>query len=447
MRGRTVWLRARMHGQEGLGLIELMVAIVVFALLATAVLTTLLMTINTTRLDRNRLAAANMATRELEVVRAQFTQNPLSIITNQVVNPDPYPSGTVGTATTPGTASTVGPVAYTVTRTAQWITNSSGGNACSGGSTGQPNYLDVHVQVTWGNMGGVAPVVSDTLLATPKGLLTGTTGAMSVQVINRTGAGEQGQTVYVNGPGGYATTGVTPANGCAVFAFLAPGTYTVSLNTPGYVDQNGVANPSQSVAVTTGATTNVPTFSYDQAATLALTLAAPIGFTLPAGVSYPVTLGNSVLQPLGVKPFPGSGATRTLTPLWPSTSGYTAWVGDCQAADPAQYPGGNRGSALVTNPGQTTAGSVGMGGVAVIVTNDSAIPQAGRTVTATFVPPSGGDQGCPSGESYTLGTTDSLGQLAVGLPYGTWQITAGGGSQQVSVTPSTPTPSITVVTS
>ena len=51
-------------------------------------------------------------------------------------------------------------------------------------------------------------------------------------------------------------------------------------------------------------------------------------------------------------------------------------------------------------------------------------------VTATHVVPSGAsvDPGCPSGEVYTLGTTNASGNLTVGLPYGKWTISAAGAS-------------------
>ena len=40
----------------------------------------------------------------------------------------------------------------------------------------------------------------------------------------------------------------------------------------------------------------------------------------------------------------------------------------------------------------------------------------------------GADQGCPSGETYLLGTTTSSGNLKASLPWGTWRIEAVGAS-------------------
>ena len=72
----------------------------------------------------------------------------------------------------------------------------------------------------------------------------------------------------------------TNSDGCAFFAFLTPGTYTVSLNTVGYVNRQSVQNPSQTVGVTVGNVSSVQ-FDYDQAATLSLTFAADAGGTIP----------------------------------------------------------------------------------------------------------------------------------------------------------------------
>jgi len=52
------------------------------------------------------------------------------------------------------------------------------------------------------------------------------------------------------------------------------------------------------------------------------------------------------------------------------------------------------------------------------------------------------DSGCPSGETYSLGTTDAAGNLTAALPYGLWSVTAGstsGGSVTLSpLDPPTP---------
>ena len=56
--------------------------------------------------------------------------------------------------------------------------------------------------------------------------------------------------------------------------------------------------------------------------------------------------------------------------------------------------------------------------------------KSGYTVTAVHVVPSGAtsDPGCPSGETYAMGTSNTSGMASQALPYGTWAITATSGS-------------------
>ena len=54
----------------------------------------------------------------------------------------------------------------------------------------------------------------------------------------------------------------------------------------------------------------------------------------------------------------------------------------------------------------------------VQVNNQTGVPEAGRSVTLVHA----ADSVCASGETHTVGTTDASGDLALSLPYGTWQI-------------------------
>ncbi len=48
------------------------------------------------------------------------------------------------------------------------------------------------------------------------------------------------------------------------------------------------------------------------------------------------------------------------------------------------------------------------------------------------------DSGCPSGATYTLGTTDAAGNLTAALPYGLWTVTAGSTSAAGHAEPAGP---------
>ena len=144
-----------------------------------------------------------------------------------------------------------------------------------------------------------------------------------------------------------------------------------------------------------------------------------------------MTVANSNLT-VGYKSFQqsatGSGATRTITPLFPYASGYQVWAGDCADADPAAYTGGSRGAVLASNPGATTSGgSAALDAVDVTVrrTSVTGTVVSGATVSAIHA----AGTGCTAGETLTTTTTtDSLGKLRLALPYGAWTIRAVSGS-------------------
>jgi hypothetical protein len=239
-----------------------------------------------------------------------------------------------------------------------------------------------------------------------------------VSVVDRGGAPEEGVTIAVTGPESHSQ--LTNSDGCAFFAFLPAGAYTVTASATGYVDDQGVVGPSQPASVIVGATTSI-LFMYDQGATLDLTLTGKdAAGTAPTSVA--VSLGNSHILPSGTKVFAGSGSPRQISDLFPWLDGYEAWAGDCADADPETYPGGSRGAAIATAPGSTSSATVLMPEILVTVQHDpgdgTMVPVPGQAVQAIHA----ADAGCPGGETYSLGQTDANGQLLFALPYGTWQI-------------------------
>ena len=421
----------RPEGQEGYSVVELVAAVTIFALVFAAVSLGIGRALDITRNNRNRTTAAYLAASELEEVRsASFDQVALG--------------RTVCSYQTPSPTCSI-PSPYTVTREVSWVTPTATSSSCNvpNGSSGAAlAYKRVNVQVTWDDMRAVNPVSSQTLLTPPAGAYDPDNGHIAVRVFDRTAAPLPGQTVTLSGPA--TTNQVSTADGCAFFAYLDPGTYTVSLSTAGHVGRQGDQPATQTGAVLASQITTLQ-FDYDRAATLDVALLAPAGAEIPAGIA--TTVANSNLT-VGTKSFSeastGGGATRTVTPLFPFSSGYQVWAGECADADPGAHPGGSRGAALASNPGATTSGSATLDAVDVVVRSASGTPVPGATVTATHA----GVTGCPSGLTLTSATpTDANGRLLLALPYGTWTITATGGSGSVSspatlvdpVSPSIPT--------
>jgi prepilin-type N-terminal cleavage/methylation domain-containing protein len=398
-------------------LIELMFAMVIFAIVAAGAVAGLTGALTTTRSDRNRVAASDLAARELEIVRNTFestSTGPATVAAaGQVVNGDPLPGGTAGQPLV------VDNTPYTVTRNPEWLPAGSGQSACDGGAGVTYPSLEVQVIVTWPQMSGVAPVVNTTILTPPKNTLNSSTGFVSVKVLAATGVAASGQLVTVTGPGG-TFTDTTGADGCAVFASSTAGTYTATLNQTGYVDNYGNQTASKTVALTAGSLSQL-TFNYDRSATLTVTMQTTSGYALPTPTLPQVTLGNTGLQPAGFKYVAASAATTTITSLWPYLSdGYTSWAGACTQADPAAS-GGTRSPAVIVPAGGSGTSTVTLAPVTITVTKTliTGLPVSGATVTAT---PSN-TANCASTENpLTLGVTNSSGVLATSLPAGAWTI-------------------------
>jgi hypothetical protein len=312
-------------------------------------------------------------------------------------------------------------VPYTVVRESQWIPEDATAGACDAPATAQPAYLRVNVSVTWPNMTGVKPVVSHTVVTPPVGTYDPSSGHIGVSVVDRDGAPASGIQILIVGPESQSQT--TTTDGCAFFAFLPAGAYTVTASAAGYVSDQGVAAPQQTASVLVGATTSL-LFLYDRAATLDLSLVGKDAGS-PAPSDVPLVLANSHLLPAGQQLVPGSGSPRAIAGLFPWLDGYQVWAGSCADADPQAHAGGSRGAPVGTVAGGTTAGTVLMPEIRVVVEHDigggTMAPVPGQPVQAVHA----ADASCTAGETYSVGSTDAAGELVFALPYGTWDILVG----------------------
>src|SRR5215211_578904 len=146
--------------QDGYSIVELLVAMTVFALVFAAVSIGIGRALELNRGNRNR-AAAYLAARQLEEVRARsFTSVAL---------------GTTSCAYT--TTSCNLPSPYPVPQNVVWASPGSTSTSCDVPTTSGAGlaYKRVTVTVTWPDMGGVAPVTSQTLLTRRPGPTTPTT--------------------------------------------------------------------------------------------------------------------------------------------------------------------------------------------------------------------------------------------------------------------------------
>jgi len=398
-------------------LLELVVAMSVLAIMMLGIAATIDSGLTLVRNNRNRSVAANLASQEMDIVRetasASFTSLAPAVTTQNVAG-----------------------VSYTVNRELTWEAKNANNGPCDAANQA-PQVLRVHVWVDWPDRAGTLPASSDTVLTPPVGAYDPNTGHIAVSVVDANAAPEYGVNVSINGP----TSKSLPTNsdGCAFFAFLPAGSYTVSLGTPGYVDRQGHASPSQPVTVTVGQVQSLQ-FDYDQASSITATLNPANGGVVP--IDLPVTIANTILVPTGTTTFTGSGNPRTISNLFPANDGYQLWAGQCADADPegkdasgtAFYPSASRDDPVEVDPGATTAAGVTLTPLQVHVVDQLSQPKAARTLVFVHA----ADNVCAGGESHTVGTTDASGNLDVSLPYGTWQV------QELGHTAVTTWPSVTL---
>ncbi len=414
-----------MDDADGFTLIEVMVALTILVVVAALAATTLLTVLRSTSNDRARVAAANLASRELESVRSAFespTQGPQSVTEGQTVDGTPLPGGSVGSPLV------VDNRPYTVVRTAHWETQNATTGPCDGGSSGQLAYLRVSVKVTWPDIGSTTAVTAATLLTPPLGTYNTGTGHIKAKVLDQNGAPEAGTTVTVTtSSGAVVASQVTASDGCAFFAYLSPGAYTVTASRTGYVDLNWQPAPAQSVTVVANTASLASFDAYAAAATTTFTFDTARPTYAPSAGTALTVYNPAQTSSLHTASFASSVPTRTLT-TWPYPDGLVAWIGDCTDADPG-VSGGNRPNPTATMAGQSAAAVVGGAALAVVVTRAGS-PLPGATVEAVHAV-----TGCPSsvtdpydgrtavGEVLTLPfTTDATGTARILLPFGSWTL-------------------------
>jgi prepilin-type N-terminal cleavage/methylation domain-containing protein len=406
MLARLHALDRRRTGDDGFTLVELLVSLVVASIVMSGVAYGVAQALWQGRDSRNREVAANLAAEAIDRARATTDYTSLAGQTStQVVNGE----------------------TYTVTRSVTAYSSLGTASPCDGTAGAFIKYKKVSIRVTWPRMKqGTSSVRAETLLAPGASSFDPTKGNIGAKVLDAKGLPVEGISVTVTGSA-LSRTQTTDDAGCAFFDGLTPGAFTVVANQSGYVSSAGVFAPSLPASVSQGNTTPVA-FDYDRVGTLKFAVGKS-GYPAPAGV--PVTIGNTALLPDGHTSYAGSGTPRTLTNLFPFASGYTVWAGSCLDADPEgastsgpYYPTAIRGTAhQADTSGSPSTIDIAMAQLRVAVLEDSS---GSAIVGANVSAAHSGTAICDFPESYTLGSTDSGGQLRVSMPWGSWDFSVAG---------------------
>ena len=223
----------------GFGMVEVLVAMLIFALVAVGIAYSVLATLRNTHDSKAREVALALAAEEISAVRA--IGDPFDVVD----------------CSTPRTV--VQGETYTITRTTAWV-NEAGSDAECSASGGTLRFLRVNVKVTWSGSSrpGMA-AESNTLLAPVSRINTPGMGTVFVSVKGADGLGMDGISFSITpSPGTGVTIEPTDDKGCSILLGVPPGTYTVSLSKPGHLDYLQVAAPSLPGVVVRGLRNGVP---------------------------------------------------------------------------------------------------------------------------------------------------------------------------------------------
>jgi prepilin-type N-terminal cleavage/methylation domain-containing protein len=377
MRGSR-WSRS----DSGMSMIETLVAIVLFGLVAAAATGMLLTGIRSSDSQQLRAGAASVASSQIEADRHTAVNAFTSL-------------------TPPGTANynyTVKGVDYSVARLTEWVPKADATNACDsaangqGGNNGVEPVLEITETVTWPHMDGASPVVNQTTLTPPVGTYSSTTGAIDVS-LDDSGNAPLGNVpvTFTNLTGGGSEVIDTDSRGCAFAAYLTAGSsYQVTVSEAGYVDNNentvGVSTCESggSVAVTSGNVVSCPIL-YDRGVTVNWQYASGCSYGPGTGValtaaqcptpaqltsSGAVTVGNAGLSATNQYAGEFTPVVSGSTLLYPYSS-YTIWAGHCTTSKPLSPP-----TTLTAKPSPVTPNPVmvPLYGLNVSVSNSNLYP-------------------------------------------------------------------------
>ena len=398
----------RCRGDDGFSIVEVAIALVIFLTVLVAV-SSLLATADKVGLNsRLKAEAVGVATSALD---AQVETGSNTLLTE------------VGDASLGTQHPTAGPGTFTLEREVAPYVPGSG--SCVSPASNSEAMLKVTIWATWadvstgaqwwvsGASGSTGNLVSvSSLVALPVTAFNTNDGNMLVQVTGANGETEQGIVVTASLNGASLTPVSTTTSGCAIFSNVTPGTWSVSITRPGWIDSqndwnsstNAAVAPSQSQVVTAGSTTTF-SFSYDQAATVSAQYSLTQG-VVPAGLSLPLSFYNASLS---TDPTITNGSPSSLY-AWSPAPSYYVVAGSCGSEsnpDAASPAGSIDGQPVTLSEGGSTTVTIPLMPLGVEVTYQGAAV-LGATVTAA-VPT--GDANCPSAgstnamPSITLGTT------------------------------------------
>jgi Tfp pilus assembly protein PilV len=341
-RGRTT-----LPGEAGFALIEVVISAMIIVMVGGAVLGLISAT---TR------SAAQQRARTQEYAAAQEDQARLRSMRISSLNH----LKEVRTVTLNGTE-------LEVESTGTFVNNSSGSSSCEENES-TPDYVRIASTVRQKSGKGTA-VVLRSIVSPSSGSLDPTHGSLVIAATN--GKGEDLSGLVLSGSGPSSFSGETDSNGCAIFADLPAGTYTLTPSGFGLVDKTGNPPSGQEVKVTGNQTQRLP-LMFDRPGTLKVPFYYRLGSTNFSVVPEDAALYNAEMGSTakGYEPTTevvGSTKYAVISSLFPFKTAYTVYAGACEGDKPTSSEA--MGSVAVSAGATTTGSQVRMPTLEITVTS------------------------------------------------------------------------------
>lgn len=399
----------RNRAEEGVSLIELLVALTVLGIVMAGVTATVASSLRVTSESTAVTAASGLATSSIEEALAQEFAD----LEDEVTTPQGPQTEVINNRT------------FTVTRQVTWVSSADTTGACVGvAGAGDANVLLVDVSVDWAGARNSDIVSQQTTVSPPVGLYDPNEGSMAIYVSDAQEPSQpvSGVTVTIDGPSGIQTA-TTGTDGCAVFQELLPGDYDVDVEKPGHIDIDQRVAPNVTRTIGVGPGERVPfEFRYSPQEFIDVSVTSAAQF--PAEALTVTAINTRDAWPVATV----SSSSPTQVPLWPDQ--YQFFVGQCDAADPEGLRDGSPiWPTSATRPPAVQTSAVAGAATAPIPAGtveiqwDAAWP-VGLNLNAVAV----SDDQCPSSDAgrIDLGTVTSGTVEQFTLPFGNWRIDVDG---------------------
>jgi Tfp pilus assembly protein PilV len=299
-------------GQEGFVLIEVLISALIIAIVAGAVLALISATTRSAASQRTHAVAYGLAQEDQARLRS------LRLASLNRLDTDLPPVKIDGTT-------------YTVHSEGTFVSNSTGDVSCDGAAS-PADYVRITSTVRSTAMAN--PVAMQSIVSPSNGALDPNHGTLSVKATNALGQPLSGVSISGGGIGNF--TGSTDSTGCANFADLPSGNYTVTTSAGGMINTKGETSTAKEIGVPSAGTQPLslmydragwiePEFVYKSGSALVLA-------TVDSMMVYSFESGTSAVA------YGTPGGTRAATikspGIFPFKGKYTVYGGSCATNNP-----------------------------------------------------------------------------------------------------------------